>query len=165
MSFIEPINKEFYLILAGIVALLDQISKYCVTNAIGLHESVRLLPFLNFTSARNEGIAFSYFDYGTNYNRWMLIAVTFVICIFLLGWLFRLNTTQKLTAIALALIIGGAAGNFVDRLVFGYVRDFVDFFIGQWHFAIFNLADSAISIGACLLIIDVLKQQPAGASK
>jgi len=139
-----------------VVLLLDQGSKLRVDDAMALHEPVRLLPSLALTKSYNTGAAFSFLDDASGWQRWFFSALAVVVCGILFAWLRRLHAAEWRTALGLALILGGAIGNLIDRILHGYVIDFIDVYYRTWHFATFNVADSAISIGAALLLLDVL---------
>ncbi|AAO89950.2 signal peptidase II [Coxiella burnetii] len=139
-----------------LVILLDQLSKYLANHFLSLGHPVKILPFLNFTLNYNTGAAFSFL--GTE-NGWQIIffaAISFVVSIFLILWLSRTSRSEIMMLLGLSLIIGGALGNFIDRLRWSYVTDFIDFHIKDWHFATFNVADSAICVGVFLLIVHML---------
>jgi signal peptidase II len=148
--------KYLWLSLAIIIA--DQISKTVMVNWLGLYERVAVLPFFNLTLAHNTGAAFSFLAGAGGWQRWFFVALAVVISLVLVIWLKRLAQTAKLEAISLALIIGGAIGNVIDRLVYGFVIDFLDVYVGTYHWPAFNIADSAICVGAVLLIIDSFRK-------
>lgn len=148
--------KYLWLSLAIIIA--DQISKTVMVNWLDLYERVAVLPFFNLTLAHNTGAAFSFLAGAGGWQRWFFVALAVVISLVLVIWLKRLAQTAKLEAISLALIIGGAIGNVIDRLVYGYVIDFLDVYVGTYHWPAFNIADSAICVGAVLLIIDSFRK-------
>lgn len=151
--------KYLWLSLAIIIA--DQISKTLMVNWLDLYETVRVLPFFNLTLAHNPGAAFSFLAGAGGWQRWFFVVLAAVISTVLIVWMRRLAQTAKLEAISLALIIGGAIGNVIDRLIYGYVIDFLDVYAGSYHWPAFNIADSAICVGAVLLIIDSFRK-PAG---
>ncbi len=151
--------KYLWLSLAIIIA--DQISKTVMVNWLDLYETVPVLPFFNLTMAHNTGAAFSFLAGAGGWQRWFFVVLAAVISVVLIIWMRRLAPTAKLEAISLALIIGGAIGNVIDRLIYGYVIDFLDVYAGSYHWPAFNIADSAICIGAVLLIIDSFRK-PAG---
>lgn len=142
--------------LSLIVIVLDQWTKHLVLKHFGLLSSKIILPFFNFTLDFNRGAAFSFLSSAGGWQRWFFIVVTVLICLFILIWLGRLSRSQHWKALALALIFGGALSNLSDRVSYGYVIDFLDFHIHQYHWPIFNLADTAISIGVIVLAIDLL---------
>lgn len=142
-----------WLWLAGLVIVVDQITKQLVVRNFELFDSVALLPVLNLTRMHNTGAAFSMFS-GLPPAFFVLLSL--VVSVGIMIWLRRHPHDQRLTAAALALILGGALGNAIDRATRGYVIDFIDFHLGQWHWPAFNVADSAICIGAACMIIDAL---------
>ncbi|MCF6217037.1 MAG: signal peptidase II [Emcibacter sp.] len=133
---------------------LDRVSKWWIMEVLELPkiQMVQILPIFNLQWAENRGISFSLLTADSDLGRWALVTLTGAIVIGLGIWLKTVQT--RVLAIALGLIIGGAIGNIYDRAVFGYVADFLQFHVGDWSFAVFNLADSCISIGAILLIWD-----------
>lgn len=147
-----------YLWLSLLIIIADQISKTVMVNWLDLYERVAVLPFFNLTLAHNTGAAFSILAGAGGWQRWFFVALAVVISLVLVIWLKRLAQTAKLEAISLALIIGGAIGNVIDRLVYGYVIDFLDVYVGTYHWPAFNIADSAICVGAVLLIIDSFRK-------
>ncbi len=147
-----------YLWLSLLIIIADQISKTVMVNWLDLYERVAVLPFFNLTLAHNTGAAFSFLAGAGGWQRWFFVALAVVISLVLVIWLKRLAQTAKLEAISLALIIGGAIGNVIDRLVYGYVIDFLDVYVGNYHWPAFNIADSAICVGAVLLIIDSFRK-------
>ena len=151
-----------WLWLAAGVFVLDQFSKYLAVNGLVLHEMVPLLPSLNLMLAYNTGAAFSFLSSASGWQRWFFVILALTVSIVLMLWLRRLGSGQRLQAIALALILGGALGNVWDRLAYGYVIDFIDVYYHNWHWPVFNIADSAISVGAVLLIIDTIKGSVSG---
>ncbi|PHS69770.1 MAG: signal peptidase II [Methylophaga sp.] len=143
-----------YLWLSGLIITLDQASKWLMSSWLSLHETVAVMPFFNFTMAHNYGAAFSFLAGAGGWQRWFFMALTTVISIVLFIWLKRLSSHAKLEALSISLILGGAIGNVIDRIYFGYVIDFLDIYYGSYHWPAFNIADSAIVVGAGLLIID-----------
>ncbi|CDG22481.1 Lipoprotein signal peptidase [Xenorhabdus poinarii G6] len=143
-----------WLWLVVIVLLLDLGSKYWVLQRFTLHESMPLIPYFNLTYAQNLGAAFSFLADKGGWQRWFFALVAGAITVVLLVMMSRSSAKQKLSNIAYALVIGGALGNLFDRLIHGFVVDFIDFYIGAWHWPTFNVADSAICIGAVLIIIE-----------
>jgi signal peptidase II len=145
-----------WLWLSGFIVALDQLSKRIAEAGLVLYQPVPVMPFFNFTLMHNRGAAFSFLAGAGGWQRWFFLVLSIAISIGLTVWLARLRAGQTLLAVALALILGGAVGNVIDRAVHGYVIDFIDWYYGQWHWPAFNVADSAISVGAALLIIDSL---------
>jgi signal peptidase II len=139
--------------LVAFLVALDQGVKYLVEARLPFHEPVNVLPFLSWYRTWNEGIAFSMLAF---LNDWTLVAVTLAVIAFVL-WLWRSTPREKwLSRIGFALVIGGALGNLTDRIVLGHVVDFVLLHYEGWTFAVFNLADSFISIGAVTIVADEL---------
>lgn len=145
-----------WLWLALLVIVVDQVSKQLIVQQLMLHETLPLLPSLNLLRAENTGAAFSFLSSASGWQRWFFIVLAIAVSISLLIWLKRLDTTQRLQGAALALILGGALGNLCDRVLHGYVIDFIDVYYRMWHFPVFNIADSAITVGAVLLLVDAL---------
>lgn len=142
-----------YLIIGLVITIgLDQWIKYLVIEHMALGEEIPLLPFLSLYHARNPGIAFSML---ASFSDWGLIALTFLIILFVL-WLWKNAGSEKsLSRFGFLLVIGGAIGNLIDRVRFHYVVDYISFHIdGLFYFAIFNLADAFITIGAIIIILD-----------
>lgn len=141
------------IVIAGVVIILDQFSKYYVFNL--LHnldtKELAILPFFNLVTVYNYGVSFGMFN-DLNYGSTILSVITAIITLVLLIWLWR--CTNKYSRLALAFVIGGAIGNIIDRIMYGAVADFLDFYIGTYHWPAFNVADSCIFIGVCLLIFE-----------
>ncbi len=135
--------------------VLDQWSKYAVMDAMALYDSVQVLPFFNITYVHNYGAAFSFLHSAGGWQRWFFTAIALVVSGMILWWLRQTPKEQRLLPVAFAFILGGALGNVYDRIVHGYVIDFLDFYVGNWSWPAFNIADSVIFIGAALLILDM----------
>ncbi len=146
-----------WLWLSLFVLAADQISKQLAESAIQLYERVPLLSHLNLTLTYNPGAAFSFLSDQGGWQRWFFSVLAMVVTLVLVIWLRQLDRANRWTAISLSLIIGGAVGNLVDRLLFGHVIDFIDFYYGQWHWPAFNVADSAITVGVVLMLLDVFR--------
>ncbi len=147
-------NFHLGLIIAFFVLALDRVSKWWIMDILELPkiQMVKILPIFNLQWAENRGVSFSLLTADGDFGRWALVGVTLLIAIGLGIWLKYVQS--RLLAIAIGLVVGGAFGNIYDRAVFGYVADFLQFHVGDWYFAIFNVADSCITIGAALLIWD-----------
>ncbi|WP_438971471.1 signal peptidase II [Methylophaga sp.] len=148
-----------WLNLSALIIILDQLTKWVSISLLELHETVAVLPFFNFTLAHNYGAAFSFLASAGGWQRWFFVVLAATVSIALTIWMKKLKPTAKLEASALALIIGGAIGNVIDRFVHGYVIDFIDVYYGSYHWPAFNIADSAICIGAVLLILDSFRNK------
>ncbi len=142
--------------LSVAILLLDQLSKYYIRHEFDLYESVALMAGLNITYVQNPGAAFSFLSDAGGWQRWFFIVVSSAVSLVLIIWLYRIPDSKRWLAAALALILAGAAGNLVDRIMFGYVIDFIDIYYAAWHWPAFNVADAAISTGAIMLIIDMI---------
>ncbi|MCW8945187.1 MAG: signal peptidase II [Sedimenticola sp.] len=138
-----------------LIIVLDQVSKQLIEASFMVYETVSVLPFFNLTLAYNEGAAFSFLSDQGGWQRWFFAIVATGVTVVLVVWLSRLRD-EKMLALSLSLVIGGAVGNLIDRLVYGYVIDFLDLFYGQYHWPAFNVADIAISIGVVVLFVDAL---------
>ncbi|MDR0478349.1 MAG: signal peptidase II [Burkholderiaceae bacterium] len=149
-----------WLILAALVIVLDQLTKALIAARYSLGEGERITGFFNLVLAHNRGAAFSFLAGAGGWQRWFFTALAIAVCAFIIG-LIHAHTSRKLFCTGLALVLGGAAGNVIDRLWHGYVIDFLDFhwrwlaplFYGG-HFPAFNLADSAITVGVVFIIGD-----------
>ena len=138
---------------------LDQIVKFVIAANIRPYSQVAVVPGFKLTLMFNTGAAFSFLDSQGGWQVWFFSIITIAICFVLLLWLQRLKASQVWLCIAIAFILGGAIGNLVDRLTLGYVIDYFLFYAGRWSWPAFNVADSAISIGAVMLVIDLLFKQ------
>ncbi len=141
--------------LALVILILDQFTKVMVTGYFQLGDSRTITSFFNLVRVHNAGAAFSFLAGASGWQRWLFTGIG-VAAVLLILWMLRSHAAQRLFAFALALILGGAIGNLVDRIAYGHVVDFLQFHYGGWYFPSFNIADSAITIGACALILDEL---------
>lgn len=151
-----------WLFASIVIVILDLWTKSIATQSLTLYRPVELTGWLNMTLAHNYGAAFSFLSDAGGWQRWLFTGLAFVVTLVLIAWLFRLQAREKLTAAGLGLIIGGAVGNLVDRVLNGYVVDFIDVYYQGWHWPAFNLADSAITGGVILLLLDALLQSLSG---
>ncbi|MDB5865139.1 MAG: lspA [Betaproteobacteria bacterium] len=150
--------------ISGFVLVLDQLTKVAVTRSFSLHEMVELTPFFNMVLVYNSGAAFSLLADAAGWQRELFIAIAVAAAVWI-AWLLRKHSDERLFCIALALILGGAIGNVIDRVRLGAVVDFLDFHALGYHWPAFNVADAAISCGAVLLIWDALRtKRPQSAS-
>jgi len=149
-------NSLNWIWLSLIVIICDQISKYTATKYLVYQQANEILPGFNLTLVHNTGAAFSFLSQAGGWQRWFFIALTSIISIGLIYWLSTLPRQRIWLAAALALVLGGALSNLWDRISLGYVIDFIDVYYGHWHWPAFNVADSCISIGAGMLIIDAI---------
>ncbi len=144
-----------WLSIALIVILLDQITKTLILGDFRYGDSRAITSFFNLVRVHNTGAAFSFLAGAAGWQRWFFTGLGVVVSLFIV-WMLRTQGHQRLFAASLSLILGGALGNVIDRLLHGYVVDFLDFHWAGWHFPAFNVADSAITVGATLLILDEL---------
>ncbi len=142
--------------IAATILLLDQLTKLWIMTHFTLGDSRYISSFFNLVRAHNEGAAFSFLSDAGGWQRWFFTFLSTAISLVIIVWLVRLPRQKIIEAVALSLILGGALGNLYDRVTLGYVVDFLDFHWAGWHFAAFNVADMAISVGAGLIIIDAL---------
>ncbi len=142
-----------WLALALVVALLDQATKGLARQALDYGVPRAVFPGFNLTLLYNTGAAFSLFDDGSGWQRWFFSGIACIVSVAMVIWLHRLERSERWAASALSLILGGAVGNLIDRLMHGYVVDFIQVYYLQHSFPAFNVADSAISIGAVMLIL------------
>jgi len=151
-----------WLVLSLLVVVLDQLSKQLAEASLLVFERVPLLPGFNLTLVYNEGAAFSFLSDQGGWQRWFFVVLATVVTLVLVFWLSRLNRSERLIAIALGLIIGGALGNLIDRVFWGHVIDFIDLYYRQWHWPAFNVADSAIALGVVFIFVDALRGREPG---
>jgi len=171
-----------WLWLSGLVVVLDQITKILANTRLEAYQPVPVLPLFNLTLMYNEGAAFSFLGDAGGWQRWLFTLLAIGISIFIVIWLRRLSPAKRWEAAGLSLVLGGAIGNVIDRLWHGHVIDFLDFYYraesclplfvrigrngGECHWPAFNLADSAITVGVVLLLLDTLRahrETPASA--
>jgi len=138
-----------------IAILLDQWTKLAVMNSMDLYQSIQVLPFFNMTYVHNYGAAFSILYDAGGWQRYFLSGLALIVSAVIIWWLRQSTKEQVLLPVAFSFILGGALGNVLDRIMHGYVVDFLDFYYGTYHWPAFNVADSAIFIGAALLILDM----------
>jgi signal peptidase II len=155
----KPTNSRFFawMTVAALVVVADQVTKWAIIEWVALYEKVPLNSFINLTHQRNTGAAFSFLADAGGWQRWFFVALATVVSAVIVVWLWRIrNERQALLAAGLALVLGGAVGNLIDRFSYGYVTDFIQVWFGNWAYPSFNVADMGITMGAALLIIDAL---------
>jgi len=138
-----------------LLVFADQISKYLIVQTLTLGETINVLPFLDFYLIFNTGIAFSFFDEGGELGRWILVFLVLLVCLYLVNFLIS-EELRKYETLALLMILSGGLGNLIDRVVWGHVIDFIHFYYENYSFYIFNLADTFITIGVIIYILDLL---------
>lgn len=147
-----------WLMLSALVIFLDQITKLTISSHFVYGEGKFITDFFNLVLAHNQGAAFSFLNDAGGWQRWLFSAIAVAASVWIVI-LLRQHKEQKLFCLALALVLGGALGNLIDRIAYGYVVDFLDFHWNTTHFPAFNVADSAISVGAALLVLDSFKKK------
>jgi signal peptidase II len=141
--------------IALITLILDQLTKIAVVGAFQLGEALPITSYFNLVRVHNPGAAFSFLADAGGWQRWFFTGLG-IAAAGVMVYLLRMHTGQTVFCLALSLLLGGAVGNVIDRMLYSHVIDFLDFYYGTWHFPAFNVADSAISLGAALLILDEL---------
>ena len=152
-------NTRFitWLVVALAIIAADQLTKWAIIEWVSLYEKVPLNSFINLTHQRNTGAAFSFLADAGGWQRWFFVTLSAVVSCVIVVWLWRIRDQgQTVLAAGLALVLGGAVGNLIDRIMLGYVTDFIQVWFGNWAFPSFNIADAGITVGAALLIIDAL---------
>ncbi|WP_174626383.1 signal peptidase II [Candidatus Methylobacter favarea] len=150
-----------WLSLSALIIILDQGSKLAIDKYMQLYQSIPVMPYFNLTYVHNTGAAFSFLSEAGGWQRWFFAGLAVVISIMITLWLIRLKSHETLLAMALALVLGGAVGNLIDRLAYGYVIDFLDVYYQDWHWPAFNIADSAITLGVILMLAESFGVGPA----
>jgi signal peptidase II len=145
-----------WLLLSALIVLADQLSKSYIISHYGEFEFTTVLPILDITRMHNVGAAFSFLATASGWQRWLFIGLAVSVSIGIIVWLYRLPRSQGLLAAGLALVLGGAIGNVIDRIRLGAVIDFIHFHWDRAYFPAFNVADSAITVGAACLLLDAL---------
>ena len=154
-----------WLWVSALVVVLDQITKQLATAFLEFGRPVPVIPFFNLTLVHNTGAAFSFLSGAGGWQRWLFAFLAVAVSVFIVIWIRRLPRGSLWLPLALSLLLGGALGNLVDRLLLGYVVDFIDVYYRVWHWPAFNVADSAITVGAVMLVLDALfleKMRAAG---
>ncbi len=146
-----------WLWLTLLFLVLDQVSKQAVVALMDYRQSIAVMPFFNLTYVHNPGAAFSFLADQGGWQRWFFTAIAAGVSVLLFFWMAKTAKKDTLIAIAFALILSGALGNLIDRVMYGYVIDFLDFYVGNKHWPAFNIADSAIFVGAALMIVDAIR--------
>ncbi|EHK63288.1 signal peptidase II [Achromobacter arsenitoxydans] len=150
-----PARVGGWLALAALIIVLDQLTKVYFNTAFQYGERVNILPFFDFTLVFNRGAAFSFLASEEGWQRWLFTGLGCVAAVVIV-WMLRRTHEQPRFSLALTLILGGAIGNVIDRVVYGHVVDFLLFYWNEWQFPAFNLADVGITCGAVLLVLDEL---------
>ncbi|MGV3655955.1 MAG: signal peptidase II, partial [Noviherbaspirillum sp.] len=143
--------------IAAIVVLLDQITKLTVLQTLSYGQAIPVTSFFNVVLVYNKGAAFSFLADSGGWQRYLFTGIA-VAAVFLIVYLLKRHPGKKMYSSALALILGGAIGNLIDRVSYGHVVDFLDFYAGNWHWPAFNVADTAICVGAVMFVLDELRR-------
>lgn len=163
MLNVVKFNRWCWLLLSLGVIFLDQITKWWASTYLKIFSSVPVVSIFkvgfDLELRHNKGAAFSFLDSASGWQRWFFVGLAILICGIIFVWLGRLSKSKQWESCALALILGGALGNVIDRIVHGYVIDFIVLYYEKSQFPAFNIADSAISIGAVLLILDIILEK------
>jgi signal peptidase II len=142
-----------WLSLSAIIVFLDQFTKHLVLKYLALNQSVALAPFLNLSLTFNHGAVFGFLNNAAIWPRYFLMVFTGILTLIVFVWMLRAKSKQPLLLLGLALIFGGALANLFDRVTIHYVVDFIDFYISDWHWPVFNVADSAICCGVAFVLL------------
>jgi signal peptidase II len=164
----DPTNRgraAVWLLLSALVVLADQVSKSYIMSHYGEFEFTTVLPILDITRMHNVGAAFSFLAGASGWQRWLFISLAVIVSIGIVVWLYRMPRSQGLLACGLSLVLGGAIGNVIDRVRLGAVIDFIHFHWDRAYFPAFNIADSAITVGAACLILDALLEPKRARAK
>ena len=146
-----------WIIIAAVIVIADQLTKWAIIEWIPLYDKVPLNSFINLTHQKNPGAAFSFLADAGGWQRWFFVALSSIVSLVIAVWLWRIRKDgQTVLSAGLAFVLGGAIGNLIDRILLGHVTDFIQVWFGSWAFPSFNVADAGISVGAALLIIDAL---------
>lgn len=143
--------------IAAIIILFDQITKITIAKTFAYGQAKAITSFFNLTLVYNKGAAFSFLASESGWQRYLFTGLGLVAALVIV-FLLKRHAGQRLFCWALALILGGAIGNVIDRMLYGHVIDFLDFYVGSWHFPAFNVADSTICVGAVLFVLDELRR-------
>jgi signal peptidase II len=148
-----------------VIVVLDQITKIWADRSLDMYQQVHITSWFNITKAYNYGAAFSFLDIPGGWQRWFFTSISLVVSIVLSVWLFRMTRAEKWLSLSIALILGGAVGNLIDRMFYGYVVDFIQVHWNESYFPSFNIADAAISCGtAILLFLTFFEKNPEAAN-
>lgn len=156
LEILHPRRLFFWYLIAFFVLILDQFTKQLITGSFNYGDVQDITAYFNLVRVHNYGAAFSFLSEAGGWQRWALSSVAGIVSIGIIIWISRVPDNKHFERLALALILGGAVGNLIDRMVLGYVVDFLDFHWSGMHFPAFNVADSCITLGAILLIADSL---------
>lgn len=151
----ERYKHILWIAITLFILTFDRVTKILVLKYLPFQEPVKIFSWFNLFFNYNTGAAFSFLNQPTTWQQWLFGGIAIIVSILLIFWLLRLPQTKVWLTVALALILGGTVGNLFDRVVYHYIIDFLDFYYKNWHWPTFNIADSAISIGAIMLMVDM----------
>ena len=158
-NIVNTTNARFvtWMVVAVVIAIADQLTKWAIVEWVPLYGKVPINSFMNLTHQKNAGAAFSFLSDAGGWQRWFFVALATGVSIVIAVWIWRIRREgQTVLSAGLALVLGGAVGNLIDRVLLGHVTDFIQVWFGNWAFPSFNIADAGISVGAALLIIDAI---------
>jgi signal peptidase II len=138
--------------IVTLVTVVDQLTKLWIEGTLSLYERIPITSFFNITKAYNSGAAFSLLSEAGGWQRWFFITVSSIVSIILVVWLWRMPARDRLLGVGIALVLGGALGNLIDRVLYGYVIDSIQIYWRDWYFPTFNVADIGITCGAAILV-------------
>lgn len=153
-----------WIFVSLLIVLFDQLTKYYFMTHFTEQTVMRIFPFLNFILRFNPGAAFSFLGSQSGWQVYLLASISIFVATILIAWLCRLSRREWWIAVPVSFVLGGAIGNLIDRMRFGLVTDFIDFHIGNWHYATFNVADSFVCVGAVWLIVRLFYESITGKS-
>ncbi|MBU1190824.1 MAG: lipoprotein signal peptidase [Gammaproteobacteria bacterium] len=148
-----------WLWLAVLIVVLDQVTKIWAETVLSAGGPIEVLSWFNFSLAYNRGAAFSFLAAAGGWQRYFFLGIGLIAVVIIVAWLRRLQAHEQMTALGLVSILGGAVGNLIDRALYGHVIDFIDWHYAGWHWPAFNIADSAILIGAVLVVLSGLRSR------
>ncbi len=148
-------KKWHYIIISLIICLLDQLSKYFVLNNLEPYSSIAIMPAVDFTLVFNTGSAFSFLSNSGSWHLWFFLLFSLIMSVVIFIWIMQTPLLQSRQLLSLSFILGGAVGNLIDRIHYGHVIDFIDLYYNKYHWPAFNIADSAICIGAIILLFSL----------
>jgi signal peptidase II len=163
MTIATPQLKWLWLSLG--VVIFDQVTKQIAEAQLSLHQAINVMPYFDWYLTYNTGAAFSLLADAGGWQRWFFTVIAIVVSAVLVQWIRKLPHEETLTALSLCLILGGAIGNLIDRILLGHVIDYIQVWLGSYPFPAFNIADAAISVGAALLILSSFFGVPKADSK
>lgn len=145
-------KKWHYVLISIVVCFFDQLTKIMVVKKLTLYASIHILPQIDFTLMYNTGSAFSFLSTSGSWHLWFFLIFSLIMSVVICVWMLKTPLAESIQLLSLSLILGGAVGNLIDRIHYGHVIDFIDVYYNQYHWPAFNIADSAISVGAVLFL-------------